>query len=108
MAKDYRDDTGELKVQTLLHLGLIIEPDNTDPDSREERALWFLSLCDADGMSEYTFKDRARLINDGIPPIKERWREVLETLGSEEDENGECFPTISEVRDHARDYGWRV
>lgn len=90
-------------ITTLEQLGEVLEPE--DKHKREESALWFLSLCEAEWLTDCNrLKDWAELLQDGIPPMKERWADVLS--GISEDENP--WPTDDRVCGIARSFGWEV
>ncbi len=71
------------------------------------KGLWFLAYVDARSFADSADrKDMARLFEEGLPPIKKRWKEVLGTIGWNENENEDAYPTTSQVLAVMKECGW--
>jgi len=69
------------------------------------KGLWFLSVVDADFNGDMSRKDHARMLMDGVAPMKDRWEDVLSTLGEDDEGNLRC-PNGDQLVALMKNIGW--
>ena len=90
--------TTEPRIETLEQLEAIVGKD---------KGLWFLALIDAEAcVEDFRLKDWAGIFINGLPPMSERWQDMLLTLAELDENDEEQYPTEQEIRDLMVHRGW--